>query len=195
MNITKEQVSSLLAKAPMTQTKHKPYPSAKEEYFEQFMVEYGFSIPSTLADYLRISNGAWIYPNGVYGIYTEDERLDIRKMFEYFPEWLERKWIPISSDGCGCYNVMDAGYNQTEHQPIFFIDCSDYVKPDYIVASNMWTYIYFHIEQELRDEENPPPEFPHMSEPSLWPFNKEYVLSVDPDIEKITAYPIPWEVD
>lgn len=188
----KESVMALLKKAPLSKGATLHPCAVRNEQVEHFAKEYGFQLPRSLKEFLLLFNGVPILPDGIFGIYTELEHLDLCKIYDFIPQWVLRKWVPISTDGCGSYFIMDAGYGLTEHNPIFFIDHSDFDIPTHIVASNMWTYVKFHAEEEIRHADEITEDL-YAEEPALWPYDKDYVLSIDPDIEKITAYPFPWD--
>lgn len=66
--------------------------------------------------------------------------------------------------------------------PIMFVEAQvDPDEPAYIVASDIWHFLIFLLEKEIRKTE--------------WPFKRESVISQDPSIERFRDVRLPWSAD
>jgi hypothetical protein len=69
--------------------------------------------------------------------------------------------------------------NTNEGEAVYFIDAAANSEGlDYAVASNVWRFLWFLLEREMGKKD--------------WPFSRDFVLSVDPDIVRCAAAPLPW---
>jgi len=135
----------------------------------------GLVVPASLAEWLRFANGACVGPGGLLGIRPQRASLDIEGVLRSYPLWKENGWIPVASDGCGNYYVV----NTRETDVVYFIDtASNMHRLSYAVSSGHWRFLWFLLARELGNKG--------------WPFSKEYVLSIDPEILKCTSAPLPW---
>lgn len=159
---------------------------ASDDNLAMFTKTTGLSLPSELVEWLKLCNGPCVGPGGLYGIAPAREFLRIEAELAINTEWKQRNWLPVAGDGTGNYYIIDANTECNGSHPIFFLDHEvSLIEPVYIVASNLWTFLLFILQSEL-DWEN--------SHKTHWPFEKEYVLSIDPELEKIDiAIPLPWE--
>ena len=145
----------------------------------------GMCLPIELIEWLKICNGPIVGPGGIYGVAPADKFVRIEAHFELYPEWKDRGWFPIAGDGCGDLYLLDSSSGSEERHPIVFIDQCEMLKPDYLIASDLWHFLYFLLQRELDYE---------LTKKSHWPFDKARVLEIDPDIEQYAGqYPIPWE--
>jgi hypothetical protein len=77
--------------------------------------------------------------------------------------------------------------NNSTNGFIFFIDSyTDINKLTYYVASNFWTFLYFILNREVEDEE--------AGEEDEWPFDKQKITSIDPEILKAPKEFLPWNL-
>jgi hypothetical protein len=98
------------------------------------------------------------------------------------------QWVPVASDGCGNTYLVDCSDSSTRGF-IFFIDSyGDASKKTYYVASGLWSFMYMMLISESDDSDENDDE-------DLWPFNDDFVLSIDPDIDKAPSELLPWNKD
>jgi cell wall assembly regulator SMI1 len=153
----------------------------------------GTRVPDDLRDWLKISNGAFVGTVPLYGVHPPGFPLRMEKILEIYPLWREKKWIPISSDGCGNYYLMATQGEFGQGHPIFFVEAvTDETAPRYIVASDLGHFLVLVMESELaqRDLDAVETEL----EPSPW-FNEQKVLHDDPAILNFHGVPLPWNAD
>jgi len=142
----------------------------------------GISLPEELIKWLSISNGPCVGPGGIAGINPGKIGLDIEEHLARYRSWKKLGWIPIAGDGCGNFYVIDTKKKTTYGHPIYFIEAIiDPEIPDYVAASNIWSFLLFLLEEELGNHK--------------WPFDKEYVIKKDPGIEECIDVAKPWEAD
>lgn len=157
---------------------------ATPEDFKKFEAKFSIEIPESLKEWLTFCNGASIQPGEIYGINSPNVSLNIEKFYGIFEEWLSLGWMPLASDGCGDYYVLDTKYSIDGEFPVFFIDQEEYESPAYIVASNPWYFFYFLFSSELMEDNG---------EDAYWPFDKSKVVAKNPNILKFKRVPLPWE--
>ena len=165
----------------------------KSEALARFSTTYGLSIPKELKGWLFVCNGALVDPGGLYGI-GHHRRLEktarpvslaIEDFYDWHPSWLERKWIGIAGDGCGDYYALATAETikpQNTH-PVYFVDQADLEEPDYAVASSIWHFLRFLFEAELSRQSGGKVD---------WPFNREFVLQIDPALGLVQGASLPW---
>lgn len=142
--------------------------------------ELSFDLPPALIRWLSVCNGQLAGPGGLYGSLPQSDHLDIPTVLR--PGWRERRWIPIAGDGCGDTYVLDAGRKHLPTDAVFFVDQSDYDALDYVVASDLPTFLRQHLRQELADPED-----------HRWPFDPEATLAVDPRLAEVRPESLlPW---
>lgn len=154
-------------------------PPASQAAIQDFERTYTCELPDDLKAWLLITNG----PAGFFGLDTAQKGCRISEVWSYFPELRNRNWIPVGRDGFGNYYV--AMPNQTEASPVaFFESIGSYVA--YIAASDVLHFALFELlEGEQLNQGGTP-----------WPFDRDYVLGMDPDIEQVLSeYPLPWNCD
>ena len=181
----KERIFALLHEVPREPGTSLP-PGAADDNIATFEQTTGLSLPMELRAWLKICNGPLVGPGGFYGVSPAIEFLRIDLKWELYPEWKTRHWFPIAGDGCGDYYLLDGNNEHDGFHPIYFIDHEiDLLTPNYLVASNIWTFLFCILQQEA-DLTN--------AKSLRWPFDKAYVLSIDPELGKLKLAPLPWEV-
>ena len=158
--------------------------SATQNDFNEFESKFQIKLPDELKEWLMLCNGAPLQPGDVYGINSPNSSLNISNFYKIFTEWPLLKWIPLASDGCGDYYVLDTQLRINNMSPIYFIDQEDYDSPAYIVASNTWSFFYFLFLDEINDNKGGN---------NFWPFEKCKVIERDPAILKFKNIPLPWD--
>jgi hypothetical protein len=149
---------------------------ATREAILQFTRRTGAKMPSALCDWLAVVNGARIGPGGVLGIRPDDPGCDIECLWKVYPEWRNFGWIPIAGDGCGNYYVVSA---HIPAGPVFFIDAvTNHLTLAYVVASGIWEFFRFLFQSDLGE--------------TAWPFQRDFVVGIDPKIEATMGAPMPW---
>jgi hypothetical protein len=160
-------------------------PTADEE-IRKFENLHNLILPMEVKKWLQKCNGASVGPGGLYSLFSKtDDDCSINWYFEEYPEWKQNGWLPISDDGCGnIYLVaMSLIIPSTQTHPAFFLDQADDT-PSYIVASGLWTFLFFLLENEILHCKG---------DESYWPFDKAMVLAVDPHIIECKQIPLPWD--
>jgi hypothetical protein len=108
-------------------------------------------------------------------------------------DFVARLWLPVATNGCGDYYLVDlTGPDQGDY-PVFFWDhevdqdlkTNNLIK-GYAVASNVWIFSLLLLRNELRDDLAAPEERWH------WPFDRDRTLQRDPDLARVTSAPLPW---
>jgi len=173
MTIT-DEVKQLVFAVPSPPGEDPPR-GTDDDTITEFDGRTGLRVPTGLREWLRFTNGPCIGPGGLLGIRPDRTCLDIEEVLESYPAWREKGWLPIAADGCGNYYVV----NTNEGEAVYFIDAAANSEGlDYAVASNVWRFLWFLLEREMGKKD--------------WPFSRDFVLSVDPDIVRCAAAPLPW---
>ena len=155
---------------------------------EAFAERTGITVPPSLAVWLKTSNGPCVGPGGLFGIRPARENLDIEFRLDLYPQWKEQAWIPVAGDGCGNYYVLVTAQEFGRGWPVLFIDTMESPdKPAYIVASDLWRFLIFLLDQELLREKG--------FSDTPWPFDREEVTRRDPEIEGFKGVSMPWDAD
>lgn len=160
---------------------------ATNEELENFERFHDFVLPSEVKSWLRQCNGASINPGGFYSLFgKDDDDVSIDWHLNEFPDWKRRGWIPIAGDGCGDVYILDSSIfiPSTGTHPVFFLDQADYDMPNYVVASGLWKFLFFILENEIRRQQGLD---------AYWPFEKVKVVVKDPQIVECPGIPMPWE--
>ncbi|TWT45027.1 hypothetical protein RAS1_14480 [Phycisphaerae bacterium RAS1] len=90
--------------------------------------------------------------------------------------------MPVSSNGCGSYYGVPTQNDFGDGYPVLFFDHEiDFDHPQYVVSSAIEMFVQFMLEKELGE--------------TLWPFDKAYVLEIDPQIVRVRGAPLPWCVE
>lgn len=161
---------------------------ASDADIQAFSDRTGIQVPPPFAAWLKLCNGPLVGPGGLFGIPPVRKHLSIEYIFEIYPEWHERAWIPISSDGCGNYYVLATVQEFGPGWPVLFIEPIQSARePAYIVASGVWRFLVFLLEDELLHE------LDILDTP--WPFDRAEVTRRDPEIESFTGVSMPWDAE
>jgi hypothetical protein len=131
-------------------------------------------LPADLVDWLRVCKGDFIGPGGLYGVRHSRYVANITSVLEWFPTWRERGWLPIAGDGNGDYYVLITNSELTGC--VGFVDHFDTI--DYLVATNLWTFLWFLLRRDGRDRR--------------WPFDRNHVVAHDPGMATIPTDLQPW---
>ena len=179
MNKLIESVTQLLTIVPRPPGTAIPGPASTGD-LNAFRQSIGYEIPPDLRDWLNISNGPCVGPGGLFGIGLLPKHLSIDHHLSLYPEWGERRWLPIAGDGSGNYYLLAASEEFGGGHPIVFVEpIVDKFKPIYVAASNIWSFLDFLLRRELNQ--------------SKWPFDQAEVLACDPDILTVVGVSLPWE--
>jgi cell wall assembly regulator SMI1 len=159
-------------------------PPVAEEEIDAFEARTGLMVPEELREWLRFSNGPRLGAGGIFGIGTPDDFDDIEARSP--PGWLDKRWIPIASDGCGSYFVLATRPEDGPGHPVYFLDHECQVDENqwnatYVCASDLWHFLRFYLREDLGDES--------------WPFDRGKVLADDPALAHFIGVPRPWEVN
>ena len=138
-------------------------------------------IPAQLREWLMLCNCAPLGPGGVFGICKGSRHRDMEYLLGVFPAWKEQGWLPVAGDGVGSFYVINTHPTRTLSHPVYFVEESDYERVAYVVASGIWPFIWFYLQEELGDD--------------FWPFDRSRVLRADPALETCTDLKKPWEVE
>lgn len=156
----------------------------------------GGDVPRELVEWVTLCDGAAVNPGGLYSV---REIISFYRVIQ--PAWLERGWIPVASDGCGDIHILDTRsvVQPRGTHPVYFVDQCDFNQPDYVVASGLWRFLKFLLEHEIQNQMLPlevrMDATAHAPE-TRWPFNKAYVLSLDPDLDYYEGnVRMPWRLE
>ena len=171
---------------------------ASDDDIVGFEKRTGLKVPPLLRSWLRTSNGPCVGSGGVYGFRPDRPFLDIEHKLQLYPAWIELGWIPIANDGCGNYYLVVMRNEFGEGEPVVFLDTlQGETEPTYVVASDTWHFLRFYVKDELDQMKRPilstEEVLRRASESPDWPFNKEFVLREDPDIQKFSSATLPWD--
>lgn len=159
---------------------------ASRAQIEKCEERLGMEFPKEMREWLAISNGPTVSRCNFYGLDRDYFTFD--GVYEQFPEWVEKGWIPILDDETGNYWVMATQEEFGEGRPIVFVETTtDYETPAYIAASNLEHFLEFALENQILS-----PELGDFSK-TYWPFDQDKVLAKDPDILNFQDVPLPWE--
>jgi hypothetical protein len=190
------EILNLLHRVKSLGTASRPVKPASPEDIREFEMGSGRKLPAELTEWVSVCNGAAVNPGGLYSL---KDILSIYKSL--YPSWLAKGLVPIASDGCGDYYVLDTNrvIPTSETHPVYFVDQSDYDKPAYVVASGLWRFLKFLLEREILDEALPPEvrmDATALNPEANWPFNKSHVLRMDPELVNYQgSVPLPWELE
>ncbi len=177
-----DQIVDLIPRLPRDPEEAYPPPGVEEWEIRAFEAETGLQVPPDLRRWLAFCNGASFGPGGVSGIRTRDPHDDARRMFERFPNWMEKGWIRVGSDGCGNYYVLATRPEDGPGTPVFFIDNHrDRDAPCYVVASGLFPFLRSYFRSDLGERG--------------WPCDPKHVLADDPALSLYIRHPKCWEAD
>lgn len=176
LNDDLSRIVDLLNEVPRAPGKRLPS-GLMEETIAGFEERTGLTLPPEHREVLRRSNGPCVGPGGIFGIQPATSFLDIEQLYDSWPEWRERRWVPIAGDGNGNFYVAVPVLGEW---PVVFIETTDDpLQPAFVVASGVLKAIRALLEKELRN--------------GGWPFAEEAVLAADPKLAKFAqAFPLPW---
>jgi SMI1 / KNR4 family (SUKH-1) len=150
-------------------------PGASDLQIEDFSLTWGVPIPPEVREWLRFTDGPRIGPGGVYGL------RDFQEAYSFLPEFQDRRWLSLGTDGCGDYYVLALDSEDRPLRPVYFIDPyqeGGYSAPTYAVASEFWRFLWFLFQDELGERR--------------WPFDAEFVLANDPALKDVKSALLPW---
>lgn len=150
-----------------------PVQGATDEELRRLEERLGLRLPSCLADWLRVCRGSTGGPGGLFGTGSGRQHLEIDWMLDRFPEWRGRGWIPVAGDGCGNYYVL------LSHEPGERIGFVETMKATDEIAYVTATSLHTFLREMPRDE----------VEETGWPFDRDYVALVDPDLLAVSPGP------
>lgn len=187
MEIEDKVIEMIQQVRPIGDTPVRVMPATDTE-IKAFENAHGFILPDEVRSWFRRCDGANIRPGGLDSLFPKDHVVCLDWHFKRYPEWKSKGWIPLASDGCGDLYVLtkDVLVPATGTHPVFFLDQADFAKPDYVVASGVWRFLFFLLEDELLRERG---------EAGYWPFDRERVLALDPALGECRGIPLPWEAD
>jgi len=158
---------------------------ATDEEIKTFELAHKLILPAEVKSWFQRCNGISLNPGGLYRLFSkEDDVCSIDWYFKEYPEWKERSWIPIANDGCGNLYILTTAIviPSARTHPVFFLDQADFDKPDYVVASGLWKFLFFFLEHAILTQR---------SEDTYWPFGKRKVITGDPQIVECRTIPQP----
>jgi cell wall assembly regulator SMI1 len=122
------------------------------------------------------TNGPCVGPGGIVGVNTARELQNLESIYDLYPNWKAKRWIPVAGDGCGNYYVLVHG--EHERTPVVFVDVMENSdEPAFVVASSLWQFLDFLFRKDLGM--------------SRWPFDKTEVTETDAKILE-TDFVLPW---
>ncbi|GIH08288.1 hypothetical protein Rhe02_63550 [Rhizocola hellebori] len=136
----------------------------------------GLTLPADLVDWLRVCKGDLIGPGGLYGVQDSPTVTGIASVLGWFPNWRERGWLPVAGDGNGDHYVLITSGELSGC--VGFVDQADFEAIGYVVATNLWTFLWFLLGREAGDRR--------------WPFDRNHVVAHDPAMATIPAHLQPW---
>ena len=155
---------------------------ATESQIDDLERNLQMTLPAELRLWLLFCNSPVIGHAGVFGIARRSSGWGIEQYYRSRPQWEGKGWIPIATDSCGDLYAIDVSNEIDGLHPIYFFDQADENHPDYLVASCLWTFLYFLLEKAGGKD--------------YWPFEKEQVLAIDPPMEKyVGSTPFPWDLE
>jgi hypothetical protein len=103
-------------------------------------------------------------------------------VYDGYPQWTQRKLIPIADDGLGNKFVMIVGHTSRFNPIVLYYDAIGPDTPSCVVSSNLFLFLEHFFLEGL--------EKPSVS---FWARGKEEVLARDPDLSAVPLLPFPWE--
>jgi hypothetical protein len=174
-----EELIELTCRVPMPPGYELPH-GATEDELTEFESRTGLSLVAEHKDFLRRINGAMIGPGGVFGVRNASDVLSIEEYLKIFPEWRERGWVPIASDGVGNYWVVTDGPDGSAGWVAFVDVHLDAHSVGYYAASSFNRFLNFLIRSELGEYE--------------WPPRQEYAMQWDPRLVELPSSVRPWKI-
>ena len=184
-----ESADIATVRAVWAKSKKRTQPPPDHDSLLRFEAEAGFPPPPDWVQWLEICNGCNLSADfwfaRLYGIWDRPIRqldLDASRLLrdKYYKPWRDLQRIPIADDGCGDYFLLGQPFPGGPPTAVMFWDqANDYSEFEYIVASNLWTFLRGVLE--------------HLDEREGWPFDKQTLLSIDPGMEAIPPQLRPHE--
>jgi cell wall assembly regulator SMI1 len=176
----KLMIPQLLRQVPKERRGHEPRPATLDD-IRKFETDYEMSLSRDVIEWLMTMNGGQCGPSGLLNGVSGRSARPTRGVLTSYPEWKFMKWFPLGEDGCGNCYISYPLDKLPGRRPVCFVDMADDpLRIAYVVASSAWHFLYFLLNQQLGDER--------------WPFNTDYVVEHDPDIEEFIELPMPWQV-
>ncbi len=181
----REQVKHLLGK-PMRHPlsgkpgfcRPDPYPDGvSSDAVQKFSRRIGIPIPSDVQEWLSITNAA----PGYFGVCPRDDSDSMEWIIELNPDWKRLSWLPVARNEFGDYYIRKC---DSEETAICMVEGTNSSILQYAAASDILHFARFDLEERVALNRN---------ETYPWPFDKEFVLSKDPDLAKVTIAPLPWD--
>lgn len=148
-----------------------PHPGITRIESTDYFTNLGIQAPSEYLEWLEVSNGAYVDSQFLTGIATGDH-LDMEMIYARFPNWVNAGFIPVAGDGLGNFYAIETREKYGSGQPIVFFDHEESMEtPSFIVASRFPIFLAEFIDKETNHD-------------SPWPYSKEAVLQIDPEIEQ-----------
>jgi hypothetical protein len=161
---------------------------ASSDEINRFEKLHKFALPGELKAWFERCNGIGLGPGGIYSLFSKKSgECSIDWYFREYPKWKEQGRIPITDDGCGDVYVLATSIviPSVKTHPVLFWDQAD-ENPTYVVASGLWRFLAFFLEDELLYQEK---------QQSYWPFSKDKVVAADPEIVDCKEIALPWIAD
>lgn len=158
-----------------------PFPAgASSREIDALAKTLNVRLPPDIRRWLQISDG----PPGFFGTMQAQEGCRVEEIWTQFPEWKQWTWIPVGCDGFGNFYVKPIG--RSNNFPICFVEALEPDELRYAVASNTLIFAWFALYEESHSNQH--------GQRSRWPFEKEFVLSKDPELAAFGAeYVLPWD--
>ena len=175
-----EQISQLLHQVPRPPEDSIPL-GVTDGDIAHFEERTGIVVPAMLRTWLSITNGPCVGPGGFYGIHPRRSHLNIEDVLNCYPVWSQKKWIPVSGDGCGNHYIIPTQNEFGRGYPVLFVDVLRSGEcPCFVVASDLEHFIVGTLKKELDD--------------TGWPFRQHETLTFDPRLSQVHGVKRPWEV-
>jgi hypothetical protein len=121
-------------------------------------------LPADRVEWLRVGKGDDIAPGGLYGVRYDPKVTDIASALRWFPTWREHGWLPVA----GNHYVLLTNGDLTGC--VGFIDQADIDAIDYLVATNLWTFLWFLLCHEAEEDDGWPFERNHVTPGTIRPW-------------------------
>lgn len=154
-----------------------PIVGATDDEIQSIETKVGLPLPDSLKSWLRVCKSSTGGEGGIYGLSETHEFLNIDALLNLYPTWRALGWIPVAGDGCGNEYVI---VQHDGREVVAFVEAV--VEEDeiaYITATSLEIF----LREMLLNEAGQ----------TGWPFDRDYVQRVDPDLLEIS--PNPFDVD
>lgn len=159
------------------------------EALKQFEDRHGVVMPKELREWFLLCDGAAVNPGGLYSVFSRSEHdASLDWYLQSFPSWKSRGWFPVASDGCGNVYVLSSAHltrSRMTH-PVLFVEGTDWEEASCVVASGLWRFLFFLLEDQLLHDQG---------KESYWPSQRHAVLAVDPDLGDVRGLRLPWTAE